>query len=104
MVEVQELTMRRAELAEKKLVEITVVVKMSIIIIGLGGIIFHGFEAASPSIDAWIKTPTNGQTLMTPSVTRGGNSKRAWLDQNAAQKSRREIESLCNSIDADAPS
>ena len=71
MVEVQELTMRRAELAEKKLVEITTNNKMSTINNGLGGK-FSTEEAASPSIDAWIKTPTNGQTLMTPSVTRGG--------------------------------
>ena len=71
MVEVQELTMRRAELAEKKLVEITTNNKMSTINTGLGGK-FSTEEAASPSIDAWIKTPTNGQTLMTPSVTRGG--------------------------------
>jgi len=71
MVEVQELTMRRAELAEKKLVEITTTNKMSTMNNGLGGK-FSTEEAASPSIDAWIKTPTNGQTLMTPSVTRGG--------------------------------
>ena len=71
MVEVQELTMRRAELAEKKLVEITTNNKMSTMNNGLGGK-FSTEEAASPSIDAWIKTPTNGQTLMTPSVTRGG--------------------------------
>ena len=71
MVEVQELTMRRAELAEKKLVEITTNNKMSTINTGLGGK-FSTEEAASPSIDAWIKTPTNGQTLMTPSITRGG--------------------------------
>jgi chromosome segregation ATPase len=71
MVEVQELTMRRAELAEKKLVEITTNNKMSTMNNGLGGK-FSTEEAASPSIDAWIKTPTNGQTLMTPSITRGG--------------------------------
>jgi len=71
MVEVQELTTRRAELAEKKLVEITTTNKMSTMNNGLGGK-FSTEEAASPSIDAWIKTPTNGQTLMTPSVTRGG--------------------------------
>ena len=72
MVEVQELTMRRAELAEKKLVEITTNNKMSTMNTGLGGKFSITEEAASPSIDAWIKTPTNGQTLMTPSVTRGG--------------------------------
>ena len=72
MVEVQELTMRRAELAEKKLVEITTNNKMSTMNTGLGGKFPITEEAASPSIDAWIKTPTNGQTLMTPSVTRGG--------------------------------
>ena len=72
MVEVQELTMRRAELAEKKLVEITTNNKMSTMNNGLGGKFSITEEAASPSIDAWIKTPTNGQTLMTPSVTRGG--------------------------------
>ena len=72
MVEVQELTMRRAELAEKKFVEITTNNKMSTMNTGLGGKFPITEEAASPSIDAWIKTPTNGQTLMTPSVTRGG--------------------------------
>ena len=72
MVEVQELTMRRAELAEKKFVEITTNNKMSTMNTGLGGKFSITEEAASPSIDAWIKTPTNGQTLMTPSVTRGG--------------------------------
>ena len=66
MVEVQELTMRRAEVAEKKLIEITSSSS------GNGGTTAGpGFEGASPSIDAWIKTPANGQTLMTPSVTRG---------------------------------
>jgi chromosome segregation ATPase len=69
MVEVQELTMRRAELAEKKLNEVTNN-KTSSARNSNGG--FHSDPAASPSIDAWIKTPTNGQTLMTPSVTRGG--------------------------------
>ena len=73
MVEVQELTMRRAEVAEKKLIEITSSSSSSSSSSsGNGGTITGpGFEGASPSIDAWIKTPANGQTLMTPSVTRG---------------------------------
>ena len=65
MVEVQELTMRRAEVAEKKFIEITSSSRNG------GTTAGPGFEGASPSIDAWIKTPANGQTLMTPSVTRG---------------------------------
>ena len=73
MVEVQELTMRRAEVAEKKLIEITSSSSSSSSSSsGNGGTTTGpGFEGASPSIDAWIKTPANGQTLMTPSVTRG---------------------------------
>ena len=73
MVEVQELTMRRAEVAEKKLTEITSSSSSSSSSSsGNGGTTTGpGFEGASPSIDAWIKTPANGQTLMTPSVTRG---------------------------------
>ena len=73
MVEVQEPTMRRAEVAEKKLIEITSSSSSSSSSSsGNGGTITGpGFEGASPSIDAWIKTPANGQTLMTPSVTRG---------------------------------
>ena len=75
MVEVQELTMRRAEVAEKKLIEITSSSSSSSSssLSGNNGgtTTGPGFEGASPSIDAWIKTPANGQTLMTPSVTRG---------------------------------
>ena len=73
MVEVQELTMRRAEVSEKKLIEITSSSSSSSSSSsGNGGTTTGpGFEGASPSIDAWIKTPANGQTLMTPSVTRG---------------------------------
>ena len=73
MVKVQELTMRRAEVAEKKLIEITSSSSSSSSSSsGNGGTTTGpGFEGASPSIDAWIKTPANGQTLMTPSVTRG---------------------------------
>ena len=74
MVEVQELTMRRAEVAEKKLIEITSSSSSSSSSLSGnngGTTTGPGFEGASPSIDAWIKTPANGQTLMTPSVTRG---------------------------------
>ena len=74
MVEVQELTMRRAEVAEKKLTEITSSSSSSSSSLSGnngGTTTGPGFEGASPSIDAWIKTPANGQTLMTPSVTRG---------------------------------
>ena len=73
MVEVQELTMRRAEVAEKKLIEITSSSSSSSSSSSRNGgtTTGPGFEGASPSIDAWIKTPANGQTLMTPSVTRG---------------------------------
>ena len=113
MVEVQELTMRRAEVAEKKLIEITSSSSSSSSSLSGnngGTTTGPGFEGASPSIDAWIKTPANGQTLMTPSVTRGfhfATAKGPALDQNAAQtrveRSRDDVMHRSSSI-AGAPS